>query len=227
MFAFVHSKIRQAGYRWLTFSDEPLYLLFEKMYQYDPRPLRTVMPHPMERGFLVANFTHPDFIRYRGREIAFFNARHVAVYWLPGALPSGGGYVKSGIYSVMMGGHAMRQPVRLNVAKDNENTVIRSVSLQTQPVRSMDGCRVSFSIIAKELHCLAEQWLTRMHEQFDTLQDDAALREVIAAARKLPGLADLDRLAASLQSRLDVRRDSMRNREGRSDADIVRFKRLG
>lgn len=221
MLAFVRGKIRQAGYRWLKFSDEPLYLLFEKMYQCDPHSLRTVTPHPTERGFLVADFTHPRFIRYRGREIAFVNARHAAVYWLPGASHGGGGYVKSGVHAVTMGGHAMRPPVRLGVVKDDDNTEIRSVSLEKQSARSMDGCRISFQIIATELHCLARRWLARTHEQLDAVQDDASVREVIAAAQALRGFDDLGRLADSLRSRLDARRKCLRNGEGESNADMT------
>ncbi|PMS23067.1 hypothetical protein C0Z18_02280 [Trinickia dabaoshanensis] len=218
MLAYVLSKVRQAGYQWLAFADEPLYLLFEKMYRYDPRPFPNVTPHPTEPGFLLADFTHPQLAPYRGREIAFFNARHAVVYWLPGAGHSGTGYAIDGMHTVTMGGHALMRPLRLCVVKEAGRTAIRSVAPQLQPSRSMPGCRIAFRILGAELHELALRWLTAVSDRPGRLPGDGAFRDVLAAARALTGFNDLVALADALQSRLDRRMASPANEEGLTDA---------
>lgn len=204
MFEMTKHRVRQVAYRWLAFSDDPLYLLFEKMYACDPRPLGSVTPHPGQRGFLLTNFICPDFARYRGREIAFFDSRHVAVYWMPGAVHSGGGYVKPGSYAVTVGGYAVKRPVELRIVKDDANTVIESIALKRGAVRA-DGGFISFKVIARELQCLARQWLAHVHAQFDSVQDSKQLRDVIAAARALTDHVDLGAQAELLQRRLNAR----------------------
>ncbi|AEA65556.1 hypothetical protein [Burkholderia gladioli] len=218
MFTYLLAKLRQAGYRWLAFSDRPLYLLFEKMYRYDPRPLPGVVPDPDGLGFLVSDFTHPRLAPYRGLEIAFFNARHAVVYWLPGAAPSGAGRVPAGTHTVTMGGHALSRPLRLSVSKDARHTRIRSVVPQTSRTRSMPGCRIDFRILEAELHCLARHWLNTLHERAGGPGADEALREVLAAARALTGFDDLVALAQALQARLDLPSHAITNQEGLTDA---------
>ncbi|CEE92071.1 hypothetical protein XNA1_2640002 [Xenorhabdus nematophila str. Anatoliense] len=206
MFKLTKHRLRQIGYRYLAFSEDPLYLVFEKMYQCDPRPLNNVIPHPAERGFLLTNFICPDFAPYRGKEVTFFNSRHAVVYWLPGAEHSGGGYVTPGIYSVIVGGYAVKQSVELCIVKNDENTVIQSAILQTRSVCSMEGGFISFKMIAKELQCLALQWLTQLHDQYDQLNntyDNKQLREVISAVQELYHYDDLRAHAVSLQRLLD------------------------
>lgn len=205
MFEITKHRLRQIRYRWFQFSEDPLYLLFEKMYQYDPRPLHTVTPHPGERGFLLTHFICPDFARYRGREITFFNARHVAVYWLPGAAHSGGGYVQTGTYSVTVGGHAVKRPVELRVSKNDDATLIHSAVLQTRAAKPVQGGFISFKIIAKELQCLAQQWFTELNQQLDAVRDTPQLRDIIQAARGIAGYAELNAQADLLHMRLQTR----------------------
>ncbi|MCD6025805.1 MAG: hypothetical protein K0R08_324 [Solimicrobium sp.] len=198
-------RLRQLGYRWLAFSENPLFLLFEKMYQYNPEHFPDVVPHPDERGFLLTNFICPEFACYRGREIVFFNARHVSVYWIPGAEHSAGGYVMPGNYSVTVGGYAIRRPVELLIVKDDENTIISSTKLQMQSGTSLEGGLISFGVIAKELHCLAQKWFSLLHGQTEMVHDTQQLRNVIKAAQTLSGYTDLRTQAVLLQRRLEAR----------------------
>ncbi|UVS82797.1 hypothetical protein EFP18_00520 (plasmid) [Burkholderia glumae] len=218
MLTYLLAKLRQTGYRWLAFSDRPLYLLFEKMYRYDPRPLTGVVPDPDGFGFLVSDFSHPRLAPYQGLEIAFFTARHAVVYWLPGASPGGTGRVAAGTHTVTMGGHALPRPLRLSVNKDAHHTRIYSVAPQTSRARSMPGCRIDFRIIEAELHCLALRWLNALRGRAAGQGADAALREVLAAARALAGFDDLAALAQALQARLDRQSHATTNEEGPTDA---------
>lgn len=205
MFEMTRHHLRQVRYRWLSWRAEPLYLLLERMYHCNPEPLSTVTPHPGQRGFLLTNFTCPDFAQYRGREIAFFNERQVAVYWLPGAQHSAGGFVPSGDYSVTVAGHALRRPVQLQVRKDDQRTEIRTVELPSGKIKSVQGGFISFSIIARELRCLALHWLEHMHSRLDRVEDPARLRELVAYAESIPGQNQLHLKAHALLAALQAR----------------------
>lgn len=202
MFDMTRHHLRQFRFRWLAWRPDPLYLLFERMYQFDPGPLDTVTPHPGQRGFLLTQFSCPDFACYRGREIAFFNERQVAVYWLPGAAHSGGGFVPTGQYSVTVAGHALRRPLQLLVRKDDEQTRIRSVTLQSRSVKSVQGGFISFTIIARELRCLILHWLECMPSRLDSIKDSGPLLELIDCARQLPGQAPVKASADTLMAAL-------------------------
>lgn len=202
MFDMTRHHLRQFRFRWLAWRADPLYLLFERMYQLDPQPLDTVSPHPGQRGFLLTHFSCADFARYRGREIAFFNERQVAVYWLPGAAHSGGGYVPSGQYSVTVAGHALRRPLQLLVHKDDEQTRIHAVTLQSRGLKSVQGGFISFAIITRELHCLMLLWLERMQWRLDDIDDCGPLRDLLDCARQLPGQTQMKASADALMTAL-------------------------
>lgn len=210
MFEMTRHHLRQLRYRWLSWRDEPLYLLLERMYQCDPQPLANVTPHPQQRGFLLTNFSCPDFARYRGREIAFFNPRQVAVYWLPGAQHSGGGYVASGDYSVTVGGHALRRAVQLQVSKDDEHTRIHSVTVPPRRSSSVQGGFISFTIIARELRHLALHWLEQMPTRLEHVEDLAQLHELLGDARQLPGQVLLNVKAEALLAAVQARQGGRR-----------------
>lgn len=205
MFDMTRHHLRQARWRWLAWRADPLYLLVERMYHCDPEPLTTVTPHPTQRGFLLSSFSCADFARYRGREIAFFNARQVAVYWLPGALHSGGGFVANGEHCVTLAGHALRRPVRVSVHKGDDDTQIRAVSTQAHRRDRVQGGFIAFALITRELHCLALQWLEYLHAHVGRLERSPSLREVIEQARRLPGRALLNARAEALLGALAQR----------------------
>lgn len=205
MFDMTRHHARQARWRWLAWRADPLYLLFERMYHCDPEPLPSVTPHPRQRGFLLSSFSCPDFARYRGREIAFFNARQVAVYWLPGARHSGGGYVANGEHHVTLAGHALHRPLRLTVHKDADDTQIRAVSVQAQRRDRVRGGFIAFAIIARELQCLVLQWLDYMHAHLGRLEHSPSLRALIEQARQLPDRALLNARAQALLDALAQR----------------------
>ncbi len=217
MFDYLVSKIRQAGFRWLALRDQPLFLLIEQMHRRDPRLLPSMVPHPGARGFVLSDFSHPRLAAYRGRELAFFDARHAAVYWLPGAAPRGGGHVETGTHVVTIGAHALRRPLRLGVTRTAEHTRIHEIAVQASPARSLPGCRIAFGILGAELHCLALQWLRAMRDRAGPLPDDRAFRDVLKAARALSDRHDLTVLAGLLQARLDGPRSPTTNEEGRTD----------
>lgn len=200
MFDMTRHHLRQFRFRWLAWRADPLYLLFERMYRLDPEPLDTVTPHPGQRGFLLTQFSCPDFACYRGREIAFFNEHQVAVYWLPGATHSGGGFVPTGQYSVTVAGHALRRPLQLLVRKDDEQTRIHSVTLQSRSEKSVQGGFISFTIIARELRCLVLHWLERMLSRLDGIEDSGPLCELIECARRLPGQVHVNARADALMA---------------------------
>lgn len=210
MFEMTRHHLRQLRYRWLSWRAEPLYLLLERMYQCDPTPLANVTPHPQQRGFLLTNFSCPDFARYRGREIAFFNQRQVAVYWLPGAQHSGGGHVPSGDYNVTVDGHALRRAVQLQVSKDDEQTRICSVTVPQRRSRSVQGGFISFAIITRELHYLALHWLEQMPARLEDVEDVAQLHEVLGYAQRLPGQVQLNVKVKALLAAVQARQGGCR-----------------
>ncbi|MCG8291809.1 hypothetical protein [Pseudomonas entomophila] len=195
MFEMTRHHLRQVRYRWLAWRADPLYLLFERMYRCDPAALPTVTPHPSQRGFLLSHFSCADFAQYRGREIAFFNQRQVAVYWLPGAAHSGGGHVIDGDYEVTVAGHAVRQPVRLQVRKEAQRTSIRAVTTDARRADRVQGGFIAFAIIARELRCLALQWLEQLPRRLEQGGVAEGWRQVLEQARQLPGESEVRRQA--------------------------------
>ncbi|QXH58659.1 hypothetical protein [Pseudomonas maumuensis] len=198
MFEMTRHHLRQVRYRWLSWRADPLYLLFERMYRCDPGALPTVTPHPSQRGFLLTQFICADFVQYRGREIAFFNPRQVAVYWLPGAAHSGGGHVADGDYEVTVAGHAVRRPVRLQVRKEAQHTSIRAVASGARHADRVQGGFIAFAIIARELRCLTLQWLEQLPRRLAQGTVGQDWRQVLEQATQLVGERAVQRQAERL-----------------------------
>ncbi|KTT03114.1 hypothetical protein SB14R_18135 [Pseudomonas oryzihabitans] len=198
MFEMTRHHLRQVRYRWLSWRAEPLYLLFEGIYHCDPSALPMITPHPTQRGFLLTEFSCEDFAQYRGREIAFFNQRQVAVYWLPGAAHSGGGHVADGDYEVTIAGHAVHRPVRVQVRKETKRTSIRSVISETRRDDRVQGGFIAFAIIARELRCLILLWLEQLPSRLVHWDDNQGLRQILEQATQLAGESEVRRKAMRL-----------------------------
>ncbi|WP_449432237.1 hypothetical protein [Pseudomonas putida] len=198
MLEMTRHHLRQLRYRWLSWRADPLYLLVERMYYCNPGAMPTVTPHPAQRGFLLAQFSCADFAQYCGREIAFFNQRQVAVYWLPGATHSGGGHVADGDYEVTVGGHALRRPLRLQVHKAASRTCIRAVATDASRAKRVQGGFIAFAIIARELHCLALQWLEHVPRQLEQGSPAQGWRQVLEQASQLPRHSEVRQRAERL-----------------------------
>lgn len=189
MFELTKHRVRQITYRWFQFSESSTYLLFEELYQYNSEPFSWVIPHPSQRGFLLTNFICPDFKEYKGREISFFDSKYVCVYWIPGAEHSAGGYVKTGTYDVKVAGYALKKPLKLKVSKNDQETLIQSVSLEvSKDEQALKGGFIAFSVIEKELECLILLWLEKVAINISNnknLTFDSKLKELLEHAQAL------------------------------------------
>src|ERR1700749_4664995 len=98
MIEMIKHKIRQFYYAYFHFRQSSLYCLFKKIYDKDLEAHQDIIYDEVNQGFFMVNFINPKLLVYSGREIAFFNAHQVYVFWLPGAQHSGQGEVKNGSY---------------------------------------------------------------------------------------------------------------------------------
>lgn len=151
---------RQIYYRFCKWQTDPVYTVFSKMYALDNTPWPTVHRHPNKKHFILADFIMPLYKDYSGREIAVFNGQQVAVYWMPGASHSAGGYVKPGEHFVKLNHFTLKKPIYLAIRKTDEKTSIDSISLSpTTTYFSSNGGFIPYSAIIRELTALMIQWL--------------------------------------------------------------------
>ena len=164
----IKHNFRQIYYRWCKWKASPFYTAFSKMYALENTFWPTVHRHPNMTHFILSDFTMPIYKPYSGREIAVFNGQQIAVYWLPGAQHSGGGYVESGEHYVKLHRHTLKKPLYIAVTKSDQATSINDLSLSpTQTYFSSDGGFVPYQAINQELTSLMIQWLNRIEKNWE------------------------------------------------------------
>lgn len=191
MFELTKHRVRQINYRWFSFKESVIYRAFESLYQYEPEIFSWIVPNPVQPGFLLTNFICPAFELYRGKEIAFFDSRRVCVFWLPGATHSGGGYVYSGNYEILIKGYSLKHNLKIKISKNTNDTIINSIMPINRAKKTLKGGFISFSVIEMEIKSLILYWLSIINGRIDTHSLSAENEKITECLKLLSCLPDI------------------------------------
>jgi hypothetical protein len=152
MFEIFKHNLRQYYYEYFKLPACKFFYVFEKIYFLAPDIWDNLTYDEQNKGFIITDFIDSSLKDYSGREVAFFNASRVYVFWLPGAQHSGQGHVKNGNYQVVLNCNAMKEPVLLNVNKTCEGVKLDGLtSIKALPYSALPGGYVIYSAITREI----------------------------------------------------------------------------
>ncbi len=150
--------LRNSCHRLKRWKDHPLFIEFENLFHRDS----TVWPWIQKLGgrdYLTTEFLHPKLKIYQGHEIAQFNNRCLACYWLPGAKSAAQGRVANGSYSIKIKQLSNCKCINLIVDK-NEVAIGCKISHQ-QALKFLYANLLNYHLILSEIDMLIQYWRSR------------------------------------------------------------------
>ncbi len=155
---------RQVIYRHWPFPINRYFQVFNKLYHEYPFLWPDIIFQAEDNCYIHSNFIADELAAYRGKEIAVFNGRRLTVSWLPGALHSARGHVKTGRYHILIRDYGFGGSYFLIINKSDETVTVQSFSRNASTASNsnaikLDGGFVQYSAIEPELRCLIKIWL--------------------------------------------------------------------
>ncbi len=184
MITYIQHKLRQFTYHYKTFPENPYFKVFDIMYQLDPSPWPNIIKLNEDDAYIHASFLAPESQTFYGREIAYFSAYKLSIFWLPGATHSGQGNGKQGNYPVRIEGASLKKAIIAHIDKNSQSTTITRAhyaTKQDQAIQQLSGGFVIYKAIEVELKALIIHWLKHSKHV-----DQPSGATILASAAKLP-----------------------------------------